>query len=112
MEAVSVHSQYTSTVRVKVADPKTLLAVIWYSPLSLRLMSAIVKLVMVTVTFASVTSLPFNVMLRMLGKGLASSERRNVNCSLSVGVEVAMGEENSGGSAEQRDMVQSHFYLT
>ena len=35
MEAMSVHSQYTSTVRVKVADPATLLAVIRYSPLSL-----------------------------------------------------------------------------
>ena len=58
MEAMSVHSQYTSTVRVKVADPTTLLAVIWYSPLSLRVRSAIVKLVVVTVTLASVTGVP------------------------------------------------------
>ena len=59
-EAMSVHSQYTSTVRVKVADPATLLAVIWYSPLSPRVMSAIVKVVVVTVTLVSVTSEPFN----------------------------------------------------
>ena len=32
MEAMSVHSQYTSTVRVKLADPATLPAAIWYSP--------------------------------------------------------------------------------
>ena len=53
-----MHSQYTSTVRVKVAGPATLLAVIWYSPLSLQMTSAIVRLVVVTVTLASVTAEP------------------------------------------------------
>ena len=67
VEAMSVHSQYTSTVRVKVADPATLLAVIWYSPLSLRVTSAIVRLVVVTVTLVSVTSESFKVMLSMVG---------------------------------------------
>ena len=72
MEAMTVHSQYTSTVRVKVADPATLLAVIRYSPLSLRVMSAIVRLVVVTVTLVSVTDVPFLVKL-MFGGGLALS---------------------------------------
>ena len=94
MEAMSVHSQYTSTVRVKVADPATLLAVIWYSPLSLRLMSAIVRLVVVTVTLVSVTSEPFNVTLSTVGGGLASMEKESVSCSPSVGVAVAVEGEN------------------
>ncbi len=79
MEAVSVHSQYTSTVRVKVADPATLLAVIWYSPLSSRVTSAIVRLVVVTVTLTSVTSVPPLVKL-MFGGGLALSWKGRVNC--------------------------------
>ena len=96
MEAMSVHSQYTSTVRVKVADPTTLLAVIWYSPLSLRVMSAIVKLVVVTVTLASVTGVPLlvSVMLSLEGGGLASMEKESVSGSPSVGVAVAVEGEN------------------
>ena len=68
------HSQYTSTVRVKVAEPRLLLAVIWYSPLSLRVTSAIVRLVVVTVTLVSVTGVPLlvSVMLSLEGGGLAS----------------------------------------
>ena len=94
MEAISVHSQYTSTVRVKVADPATLLAVIWYSPLSARVTSAIVRLVVVTVTLVSMTSEPFNVMLSMVGGGLASMEKKSVSCPPSVGVAVAVEGEN------------------
>ena len=88
------HSQYTSTVRVKVSDPATLLAVIWYTPLSLRVTSAIVKLVIVTVNLVSLTSVPLNVMLSMVGGGLASMERENMNWSPSVGVAVAVVGEN------------------
>ncbi len=96
MEAVSVHSQYTSTVRVKVADPATLLAVIWYPPLSLRVTSAIVRLVVVTVTLASVTGEPLlvSVMLSLEGDGLASMEKESVSCPPSVGVAVAVEGEN------------------
>ena len=94
MEAMPVHSQYTSTVRVKVSDPTTLLAVIWYSPLSSRVTLAIVKLAVVTVTLVSVTSVPFNVTLSMVGSGLPSSERGNVNWSPSVSVAVAVEGEN------------------
>ena len=35
-------------------------------------------------------------------------EKESVNCSLSVGVAVAVEGENSGGSAEQRNMYLSH----
>ena len=94
MEAMSVHSQYTSTVRVKVADPATLLAVIWYSPLSLRVTSAIVRPVVMTVTRVSVTSEPFNVTLSTVGRGVASMEKESVSCSFSVGVAVAVEGEN------------------
>ena len=96
MEAMSVYSQYTSTVRVKLADPATLLAVIWYSPLSLRVTSAIVRLVVVTVTLASVTGEPLlvSVMLSLEGGGLASMEKESVSCSPSVGVAVAVEGEN------------------
>ena len=88
------HSQYTSTVRVKVPGPTTLLAVIWYTPLSSRVTSAIVKLVAVTVNLVSVTSVPLNVMLSMVGVGLASMERESMNWSPSVGVAVAVVGEN------------------
>ena len=96
MEAMSVHSQYTSTVRVKVADPATLLAVIWYSPLSLRVTSAIVRLEVVTVTLASVISalLLVSVMLSLEGGGLASMEKESVSSTPSVGVAVAVEGEN------------------
>ena len=94
MEAMSVHSQYTSTVKVKVADPATLLAVIWYSPLSARVTSAIVRLVVVTVTLVSVTSELFNITLSMVGGGLASMEKESVSCPPSVGVAVAVEGEN------------------
>ena len=94
MEAKSVHSQYTSTVRVKVADPATLLAVIWYSPLSSRVMSAIVKLVVVTVTLASVMGVPLLVSVMLLGGGLASMRKECVSCPPSVGVAVANEGEN------------------
>ena len=96
MEAMSVHSQYTSTVRVKVADPTTLLAVIWYSPLSLRVTLAIVRFVVVTVTLASVTSVPLlvSVMLSVEGGGLASIEKESVSCPPSFGVAVAVEGEN------------------
>ena len=70
MEAMSVHSQYTSTVRVKVAEPATLLAVIWYSPLSPRVTPAIVKVVVATVALVSVTDVPLLVKL-IFGGGLA-----------------------------------------
>ena len=66
MGAMSVHSQYTSTVRVKVPDPATLLAVIWYSPLSSRVTLAIVKLVAVTVNLVSVTGALFLVSVMLL----------------------------------------------
>ena len=74
MEAMSVHSQYTSTVRVKVSDPATLLAVTWYSPLSSRVMLAIFKLVVVTVTLGSLTGALFlvSVRLSLVRGGLAS----------------------------------------
>ena len=96
MEAMSVHSQYTSTVRVKVADPATLLAVIWYSPLSLRVTSAIVRLVVVTVTLASLTGVPIlvSVMLSLEEGGLASMEKKSVSCTASVGVAMAVEGEN------------------
>ena len=85
---VPIHSHYTFTVRVKVPDPATLLAVIWYTPLSSRVMSAIVKLVAVTVNLVSVMGTPFlvNVMLPFVAGGLASMEKETVSCSLSVGV--------------------------
>ena len=94
MEAMSVHSQYTSTVRVKVADPATLLAVIWYSPLSLRVTSAIVRLVVLTVTLASVMGVPLLVSVMLLGGGLTSMEKESVSCPPSVGVAVAVEGEN------------------
>ena len=94
MEAMPVHSQYTSTVRVKVSDPTTLLTVIWYSPLSSRVTSAVVKVVVVTVTLVSVTSAPFNVTLSIVRRKLPSSERGNVNWSPSVDVAVAVEGEN------------------
>ena len=96
MEAMPVHSQYTSTVRVKVSDPTTLLAVIWYSPLSSRVMSAIVKLVVVTVNLVSVTGAPLlvSVMLSLVGGGLALTGRENVNRSSSLGVAVSVDGEN------------------
>ena len=95
-EAMPVHSQYTSTVRVKVSDPATLVVVIWYTPLSLRVMLAIVKLVVVTVTLGSVTGAPLlvSVMLSLLGGGLVSIEKNSVNCSPSVGVAVALEGKN------------------
>ena len=96
MEAMSVHSQYMSTVRVKVADPATLLVVIWYSPLSLRVMPAIVRFVVVTVTLVSVTGVPLmvSIILSLEGGGLASMEKESVSCLPSVGVAVAVGREN------------------
>ena len=96
MEAMPVHSQYTSTVRVKVSDPTTLLAVIWYSPLSLRVTLAIVKLVVVTVNLVSVTGAPLlvSVMLSLVGGGLASMEKEVVSCPPSVGVAVPVEGEN------------------
>ena len=99
----STHLQYTSTVRVKVSDPATLLAVIWYTPLSSRVMPAIVKLVAVTVNLVSVTVTPFLVsaMSLLVGNGLASSEREKVNSCPSVGVAVAAFGENRGGSTAE-----------
>ena len=96
MEAMPVHSQYTSTVRVKVSDPATLLAVIWYSPLSSRVTSATVKLVVVTVNLVSVTGEPLlvSVMVSLVGGGLASMEKEKTNCPPSVGVAVAVEGEN------------------
>ena len=104
------HSQYTSTVRLKVSDPTTLLAVIWYSPLSSRVMLAIVKLVAVTVNFVSVMGalLLVSVMLSM-GGGLAPSGREKVKWSPSVGVAVAVAGENLGTTAEQRSTTQSNL---
>ena len=71
-----MHSQYTSTVRVKVPDPATLLAVTWYSPLSSRVTLANVKLVVVTVTLGSVMGAPLlvSVMLSLVRGGLALRE--------------------------------------
>ena len=68
------HSQYTSTVKVKVSDPATLLAVIWYTPLSSRVTSAIV---VVTVNLVSVMGTPFLVsaISPLVGNGLAPSGR-------------------------------------
>ena len=80
MNAMSVHSQYTSTVRVNAAEPTTLLAVIWYCPLSPRVTSAIVTLVVVTVTLASVTGVPLLVKL-MFGGGFALRWTERLNCS-------------------------------
>ena len=96
MEAMSVHSQYTFTVRAKVSDPTTLLAVTWYSPLSSRVTLAIVKLVAVTVNLVSVTGALFlvSVMLSLVRGGLASMAKETVNCSPSVGVAVAVAGEN------------------
>ena len=96
MEAMSVDSQYTSTVRVKVAEPTTLLAAIWYSPLSSRVTLAIVSLVVVTVTLASVMGVPLlvSVMLSLEGGGLASMEKEIVSCPPSVGVVVGVEGEN------------------
>ena len=108
MEAMSVHSQYTSTVRVKVSDPATLLAVIWYSPLSLRVTLAIVKLVAVTVNLVSVMGALFLVsaMLSLTTDGLASMGKENMKLSPSVGVAVAVAGENRGGSACRADGTQ------
>ena len=83
------HSQYTSTVRVKVAEPRPLLAVIWYSPLSPRVTSAIVRLVVVTVTLGSVTS-ALSLVKVTLGEGSPLSWKEKENCSPSVGVAVAV----------------------
>ena len=107
MEAMSVHSQYTSTIRVKVADPATLLAVILYSPLSLRVRSAIVRLVVVTVTLGSVTGVPLlvSVMLSLEGSGLALMVKESVSCPPSVCVAVAVEGENSGGSVENSETI-------
>ena len=88
------HSQYTSTVRVKVSDPATLLAVIWYTPLSSRVMSAIVKLVVFTVNLVSVMSTPFLVSAMLSTVGLASIGREKMNSCPSVGVVVAVVGEN------------------
>ena len=106
MEAMPVHSQYTSTVRVKVSDPTTLLAVIWYTPLSSRVTSAIVKLVAVTVNLMSVTSTLFLVKV-MFGGGFVLRLKWKVNCSPSVGVAVSMvGVKRGGtGSREMGDRV-------
>ena len=96
MGTMPVHSQYTSTVRVKVPDPATLLAVTWYSPLSSRVTLAIVKLVAVTVNLVSVMGAPFlvSVMLSTVAGGLPLSGREKVSCSPSVGVAVAVAGEN------------------
>ena len=93
------HSQYTSTVRVKLSDPATLLAVVWYTPLSSRVMSAIVKLVAVTVPFLD------NVMLSTLE--LASSGREKVNSCPSAGVVVAVVHENHGEHRWRTKGIQS-----
>ena len=93
-DSASMYSQYTSTVRVKVSDPATLLPVIWYTPLSLRVTSAIVKLVAVTVNLVSLTSVPLNVMLSMVEGGLASREKETMSCPPSVGVAVTVVREN------------------
>ena len=90
------HSQYTSTVRVKVSDPATLLAVIWYTPLSLRVTSAIVTLVTVTVIFGSLMGVPFLVNVILSTLELASSGREKVNSCPFVGVVVAVVHENHG----------------
>ena len=102
MEAMSVHSQYTSTVRVKVADPTTLLAVIWYSPLSPRVTPAIVKVVVATVALVSVTDVPLLVKL-MRGGGLALSWKGKVNCLPSGGVAMAMAGLKRGQTGGEGD---------
>ena len=102
-----MHSQYTSTVRVKVPDPATLLAVTWYFPLSSRVTLAMVKLVAVTVNLVSVTGALFLVSVMLsLGGGLALSGREKVKWSPSVGVAVAVVGENRGGSACRADGTQ------
>ena len=107
---MSVHSQYTSTVTVKVADPTTLLAVIWYSPLSLQVMSAIaiVRLVVVTVTLTSVTGVPLLVKL-MCGGVLALSWKEKINCLPSVGVlllvSVMLSLEGGGLASMEKESV-------
>ena len=101
MEAMPVHSQYTSTVRVKVSDPTTLLAVIWYSPLSSRVTSAIVKLVVVTVNLASVAGAPLLVSV-MFGGGLALSEKEKVNRSPPFSVAVALVGLKRGRTGGER----------
>ena len=111
MEAMPVHSQCTSTVRVKVSDPATLLAVIWYSPLSLRVTSVIVTLAVVTVNLVSLTGTPLLVKL-MFGGGLALSIKRILNCSPSVGVAVIMVGVNRGGAGERNgEDVQTPYLL-
>ena len=67
-----------------------------YSPLSLRVTPAIVRLVVVTVTLASVTGVPLmvSVMLSLEGGGFALMEKESVSCPPSVGVAVAVDGEN------------------
>ena len=76
---VPKHSQYTFIFRVKLLGPATLLAIIWYTPLSSRVISAIVKLVALTMNLVSVTVTPFlvNVMLSFVVGGLASKEKKS-----------------------------------
>ena len=78
------------------SDPATLFAVIWYTPLSSRVMLAIVKLVALTVNLVSVMVTPslVNVMLSFVGGGLASMDKESLRCSPSVGVRVAVVGEN------------------
>ena len=58
--------------------------------------AAIVRLVVVTVTLASVTGVPLlvKVILSLDGGGLASVEKESVSCPPSVGVAVAVEGEN------------------
>ena len=99
-----------STVRVKVANPATLLAVIWYTPLSSRVTLAIVRLVVVTFAITSVTSEPFNVIFSVVGRGLASM--KSMSCPPTVGVAVAVEGGNWWGSVEQRDTVHPRWHCT
>ena len=99
VHALTVHVH----VRVKVADPATLLAVIWYSPLSSRVTSAIVRLVVVTVTLGSVTRTLFLVKVTLGSEGLPLSWKDKENCLPSVGVAVAVVGLNWGGAVGERN---------
>ena len=97
MEGMSVHSQYTSTVRVKVADPATLIACCnLLLPLSSRVMSAIIVRLVVVMYSCISDKWALKVTLSMVDSGLASIEKGRLRCSPSVGDAVTVKRKVKG----------------
>ena len=76
-------------------------------PLSSQVMLAIVRLVVVTVTLASVMGTPLlvSVISSLVGGGLVSMKKESVSCPPSVGAAMAVDGENSGGSTENSETI-------